>query len=203
MVVPWEKFYEIQLRLKGAKDQLSRLNRIMGEPPPTELIEVSPVLDAEHFLQSSFDLIGADIRHRIGLFAYELRSALNYMTVQLAEHDSDCIGRNVQFPIDDDRETFMRHQAAYLEGLSAEHVSFIEALQPYHAGRDWMRLIRDLSNMDKHRGLIKVNKKVHILMNRDLHPNFAFEDGSPILARLEAIHARVTDLIERYRVLNP
>lgn len=86
----------------------------------------------------------------IGEICYNLRSALDYLVYELAILDSSKRQDGTQFPIDDTPEKFSKHKRSWLKGLNSNHVAAIEKLQPYN-GADWARILRDLSNPDKHR----------------------------------------------------
>lgn len=88
----------------------------------------------------------------VGETVYNLRSALDYLVYELARYDSASIQDNTQFPIEDTQQVFRGRHRHFIKGLSDEHVASIERLQPYN-GCDWTKLIRDLSNPDKHRTL--------------------------------------------------
>lgn len=100
-----------------------------------------------------------------GEIVYNLRAALDYLVFELAFHDSfntslDSINMRTQFPIEDTPEGFkgridpIKRRGGTIDnaltGVSPDHIAAIEALQPYK-GVDWTKLLRDLSNEDKHR----------------------------------------------------
>jgi hypothetical protein len=57
-----------------------------------------------------------------------------------------------QFPIDDRPKKFAEHECSMLKGLNLTHKAAIENLQPYN-GCTWTKMLRILSNPDKHRTL--------------------------------------------------
>jgi hypothetical protein len=89
---------------------------------------------------------------RVGEIAYNLRAALDYLVYRLAEIDAGKVVNGTQFPIEETAKGFGLRRTRFLNGVNNAHVAAIEALQPYR-GVDWTRLLRDLSNMDKHRAL--------------------------------------------------
>jgi hypothetical protein len=89
---------------------------------------------------------------RVGEIVYNLRAALDYFVYRLAELDAGNVIKGTQFPIEDTPEGFKRRTPRFLRGVNETHVAGIERLQPYH-GADWARLLRDLSNIDKHQAL--------------------------------------------------
>lgn len=96
-----------------------------------------------------------------GEMIYNLRSALDYTVFSLAWHDDTGkrpIGKHaeqLQFPIETHEKGFKGRRATGLKGVSDEHIALIESYQPYN-GCDWTRTLRDLSNPDKHRHLIRL-----------------------------------------------
>lgn len=88
----------------------------------------------------------------VGEIAYNLRAALDYLVYRLAMLDSGKTVDGTQFPIEDTVEGFQKRRSRFLRGVNEAHVAAIEELQPYK-GADWTRLLRDLSNIDKHRTL--------------------------------------------------
>jgi hypothetical protein len=88
----------------------------------------------------------------IGEICYNLRSALDYLVYELALLDSGNPQENTQFPIDDTPKKFNRNKEHRLVGLSLDHIAAIERYQPY-SGCNWSKVLRTLSNPDKHRKL--------------------------------------------------
>ncbi len=88
----------------------------------------------------------------VGEIIYNLRSALDYLIYELARLDSGEVQDDTQFIIEDCEKDFRRRRQSKLKGISYEHVAIIERLQPFN-GCDWIQILRDLSNPDKHRKL--------------------------------------------------
>lgn len=88
----------------------------------------------------------------VGETVNNLRTTLDYVVYELAILDSGSIQNGTQFPIEDTADGFQARKKSYLKGLNPSHVAQIERLQPYN-GIDWMRLLRTVSNPDKHRHL--------------------------------------------------
>jgi hypothetical protein len=88
----------------------------------------------------------------LGEICYNLRSALDYLVYELALLDSGSIQHRTQFPITDTPEKFAGSAKSKLIGISSSHVSAIEELQPYR-GCTWPKVLRTLSNPDKHKML--------------------------------------------------
>ena len=110
-------------------------------------------------LPESFDMITAKVRIVIGEFANALRSALNQITYALAEQHSGKVGKHVQFPIEKTPEKFLAKQATLLEGIPDKIIATFKRFQFYN-GATWLLLLQSLSNIDKHRHLVAVKKRI-------------------------------------------
>jgi hypothetical protein len=156
----------------------------------------------------------------IGEIAYNLRSALDYLVYALAVLDSGVEQDRTQFPIEDTPERFERRKKqGFLRGLNAAHIADIERLQPYK-GCDWTRLLRGLSNPDKHRHLtLTIRPKQMVLIigrtvtqtgpdtfetNVDVKDRWAetrvlFPGGSPIVETLQTLKSQVADTLDAFK----
>lgn len=156
----------------------------------------------------------------IGEIAYNLRAALDYLVYALAVLDSGVEQSGTQFPIEDTPDGFeARKKVGFLRGLNAAHIAGIERLQPYK-GCDWTRLLRSLSNQDKHRHLtllIRPKQMCFILSQTiaktgpdtfetyvDVQDRWAvtkvlLEDGSPIVETLQTLKSQVADTLEAFK----
>lgn len=93
----------------------------------------------------------------VGEICYNLRASLDYLVYELAIEDSGSAQEGTQFPIEDSPEGFARRKdpkdrRCYLQGVKPAHIAMIEELQPYN-GCEWSRVLREISNPDKHRTL--------------------------------------------------
>lgn len=101
---------------------------------------------------------------------HNLRSSLDALAYALAARNSgqptDSHARNIQFPICDSHEEFQKRRDSNLRRLSAAAQAAIEIMQPYHVsewgGGNPLGLLRDLSNVDKHRRLVIVLLNVDV-----------------------------------------
>ena len=99
----------------------------------------------------------------IGEVAYNCRAALDYVIRELARGNNR--GKDVrgtQFPIEDARDMYYarvtgihpdnpeKMVARYLHKVPAQAVELLEQTQPF-AGCEWTKLLREISNPDKHR----------------------------------------------------
>lgn len=95
----------------------------------------------------------------VGEIIYNLRAALDYLACALAFKDSGKSMR-AQFPIvnsPQDFESWKKHRG---KGINCAHGTALEKLQPYNRC-DWARILRDISDDDKHNRLVFVTR--HIL----------------------------------------
>src|SRR5258708_33098135 len=85
----------------------------------------------------------------VGEIVYNLRSALDYLTFELACLDTGLDIEGSQFPIESKRKRFKsRINGGWLDGLNSAHVAAIEALQPYR-GCQCAAILRAMSNPAK------------------------------------------------------
>lgn len=142
-----------------------------------------------------------------------LRIALDYLIYELACFDSKRIVDNTQFVIVDSEEQF-RKNLWHLSGLSGLHIEMVQRLQPY-AGCDWTKLLRDLSNPDKHRQFtvfkhpivfrldsrnteaILAGKQVDVDSYTSIQ--ITFNDGPPVVEGLEQLVLDVTHALDIFK----
>lgn len=149
--------HDCYVRLDGARKDLEALHRevvtFLGEHVYSVLREDDPKT-AEHLLGIRIARPPADWGRRVGHIVNDLRTALEYLVYQLAWLDSGAIQSGTQFPICDTPDAFTAElKKGRLKGLSPTHVEAIESSQPYEYGGLWLRQVRELSNIDKHRYL--------------------------------------------------
>ncbi len=105
--------------------------------------------------------------------------------------DSSVIQSGTQFPIEDSGKHFNGHsKVVRLKGINPTHIAMIERLQPYN-GCDWTKILRELSNPDKHREITRIRGDyfVHGFTSFD-HPNFA-DIRNPVRRAYHPIHGEV------------
>ncbi len=170
----------------------------------------------------SFNIITMNIQIRIGECATSMRNALNYLTCAFAELDSGSVGNQVQFPIEDTPKGFASRRDSFLEGINEKRITAFERYQPYKAG-EWIKLLREFTNFYKHRGLVRVDKKVHqfkilapvadanlksapgslpsaVEVDHGLSFTVTLPNGTSIIETLETIETGVRNVIDQ---LNP
>ena len=163
----------------------------------------------------------------IGEICYNLRSALDYLVFEIFKHDSGKTQEFTQFPIVDTKDKFRSWaKDARGKGLNSSHVADFKSLQPYN-GCNWTKILRDLSNMDKHREFANIRGsfganafargdprfgRLSSPVRRTPHPahgemdvkvDFAgeilFVDGSPIVETLEIVKLGVAETLEAFK----
>lgn len=119
--------------------------------------EVAEVIEPETFSTSPPPLAAV----LIGEVVYNLRAALDYLVYTLALSNTGTKVEGTQFPIEDTCEGFearisgrlgRKRVSPFLKGVHADHVEMLRVLQPYKDCQ-WTRVLRDISNPDKHRHL--------------------------------------------------
>lgn len=156
-----------------------------------------------------------------GEVVHNLRVALDYLVYELAFLGEGAPREKTQFPIEDRPEGFSGWRKTRLEGVEDEHVGIIERYQPYK-GCDWSRVLRDISNQDKHRTLHLIAGRGHARVNvggtkakaeaaggesrpgaRGMYykPTFdvAFPDGTPVMATLPQLVTEVRAVLELFK----
>lgn len=161
----------------------------------------------------------------VGEAIYEIRSALDGLVYQLAVAGRHASGKKyrdptgTQFPIEDNAKMFegrvtgklgSKHCAQYLAWVQPEFVQEIRAVQPF-AGCQWTRLLRDISNQDKHRFLSEFSTKLEIefrppaegqeKVNMDLSIEvFLRPDLIPLIPALQMIHEGACAFVGRFEI---
>lgn len=150
----------------------------------------------------------------IGETIQNLRKALDYLVYELACFDAKTIIEKTQFVIVDSEEEF-RKNLRHLKGLTGEHIAEFNRLQPYR-GCNWTKLLRDLSNPDKHKHLTAVRHPVAfrldasntdaILTGKQIDKDsyasiqITFSKGAPVIETLEQL---VVDVINTLHAFEP
>lgn len=136
----------------------------------------------------------------IGEIVYNLRAALDYLIYELAILDSEEPQEYTQFPIEDTQESWLKHHNRHLKGLSCKHQMAIDLLQPYR-GCNWTRVLRDVSNLDKHRKLNVVYPGVKVpSVHSKLHLQIFFQDDrKTVIETIKMLHSQVSKVLDSFR----
>jgi hypothetical protein len=148
---PRAKLYRAGEHLKTLKQEM----RVFRERRSYSIGSYTHPDSGNYFLYAAPRPVPAKVSAIVGDVLCNLRPALDHLVFALALLDSGKAQEGTQFPICDTPEFFERKRPRWLKGLSTEHITAIEALQPYE-GRDgsvWLAILRDLSNPDKHQEL--------------------------------------------------
>lgn len=209
------KFEEIQYVYDRADEHLGWLSDHIIHPDEN----LVPEKFGYQILEDSGDVHVGKMRVVIGEYATCLRNALNYATMIMAEQEtgSSTVGNSVQFPIDDSEKIFKGHVCRYLKGIKDPNkIAFFEAKQPYKA-RNRLALLRDLTNVHRHRELIAVKKvfqrperftepaetkrvgRFKMEVRYDFTVAVAFPNGGRILEALNELRAYVPQVVEEFR----
>jgi hypothetical protein len=144
--------HDAYLRITRAEELLDELRRLAADYESTNkassLIKVNGMTVSALWPPEPPSMFGV----RVGEIAHNLRSALDYLVYQLARLDSGNFVSGTQFPIEESAKGFRSRSKRCLAGIDRPHIAAIETLQPYNSGQ-WARVLRDLSNQDKHRTL--------------------------------------------------
>ena len=132
----------------------------------------------------------------VGETVYNLRAALDYLVYELAILDSGQIEEYTQFPIEDRQGGWRRASVGLLCGFTDPHKESIKLLQPCY-GCYWTKIIRDISNSDKHRSLkiVRPRQTIEWITDKDTTVTYevTFDDEKPVIETLQELHARVTE----------
>lgn len=218
------RFDEIKPLIARADEHLTWIRQALAGPHQANVIpDYADMALRRSLLENFLDQLVVEIKIRIGEFTNSLRNPLNYVACAFADLDSGSVSNQVQFPIEDDPTVFAKRRNTFLKGINNQHVILIEKCQPYH-GWNSMKLLRDLSNCYKHRGLILVHKEPHYIEwikaeSEALSPKFAISldtwqdrqglahvqphipfkvtlpDQTPIMLVLEEIQHSVTTML--------
>jgi hypothetical protein len=152
-----------QSKLKMAHKHLRDLKAeiLALSQPQIDTIKVQPHPRRPGTLRAKLPKGTDDISALTGAFAVALKSALDQLIHALWELDT---GKPVppkrgQFPICEKPEDFKARIKPDLEGLSVEHRTLIESLQPYKRCESLRRLPK-MANEDKHRDIIDTQPPV-------------------------------------------
>jgi hypothetical protein len=89
----------------------------------------------------------------VGDVLHNFRSAIDHLVWQAALLHTDSPYEQSKFPITDSPSKFQRAKESFIADLAPEEQAIVEQFQPYSRGgiHSPLRVLRDLSNRDKHR----------------------------------------------------
>ena len=164
-------------------------------------------------VQAPFGPLPAILSILVGETIYNLRAALDYLVYELAILDSGQVKEKTQFPIDDCEKVFRGRRSSYLKGVNEEHVAALKRLQPCD-GCQWTRVLRELSNSDKHRHLTITTAPVTVSpspgsteailagqpvdVKGDVFVTIVFSNGTPVVETLEQLQSEVVQVLDAF-----
>jgi hypothetical protein len=151
----------VEAKIARARAHLESLHRAAGRLFADQPIRFDLVPDR----QEGWFLVRPDFvaepPHSLGVgigdVVHNLRSALDHLVWQLSLGQTAKPSRQTQFPITDNASAF-RDQCFRIAWLPPDQQAMIESVQPYNRGgpASNLRLLRELSNADKHRVLTPI-----------------------------------------------
>lgn len=227
-------------RHKRAQEHLvdleARSKRFFDEYPDPIMVEPHPKQPGNVILHGDARALFPPyiLNILVGETINNLRSCLDYLVYDLAWLDSGSRQEKTQMPIEDfpyttqvggkKRSGFWNRRGSYLRGVNDAHVARIEEIQPYK-GVNWTRVLREISNADKHREPVGVGRREEggtarivnvyrpgegtapdaqpIQTNVNVDPVTArfitLEDGTPIVETLQVLQSEVGALIQEFK----
>jgi len=122
----------------------------------TQLASIRGIYEKSLYDKHVDDALKVDIKN----LCENLRSALDYIAHDVREKHCPSAGANARFyfPILPNATTFTQKTAQWFPGLvtAAPNVyAFLESVQPFHNGYEWLGLFNRLNNENKHGDLVE------------------------------------------------
>lgn len=140
-------------------DVRRRINAFFDRDPDEIVMEADPHRPGEYVLKvrvreepdPTWGLIIGDV-------LTNARATLDYLTAELVLLAGGTVTRLTQFPIYDTPSEYQGKGVPRVKGMNPKHAALIETFQPYNGPKrpvneHPLALLRDLSNLDKHRVL--------------------------------------------------
>lgn len=154
-----DRFRSVTSRLERVPDQIAEFTAALDEHhamvPTLFTATFEPGNTTIHLPDGTEIMCPQRAQVVLGEIINGLRSALDNLVWSLAFRNCGHEVRNTQFVIASSRKAFDRQAVQRLKGLTPDQTAGIENMQPYN-GHDWLGLLVDLSNIDKHRHLIEL-----------------------------------------------
>jgi hypothetical protein len=127
---------------------------------PNPPLQIDQLSYAERQAMLDLGLLASEVLHH-------MRCAVDYLVYNLAWLDSGQRQEHTQFPVCSKAADFnSAGTQKRMKGLTDEHKSWIEAVQPFN-GESWAQLLASLSNIDKHRFVLETSPTLRFRI--DLH----------------------------------
>ncbi len=166
-----------------------------------------------------------DMKILIGDVVGSLQKVLDYLVFELAQYNVGEEVHGTQFVIARSTKDFNKRKIRGLNGLKEHQIKIIEEYQPYNGG-EWLGLLNEMSNRDKHRALHAAfnfdhfeihfdtdvdaedydawmlfenveNRGVDVCI-RSVEPLIRLADGRPAVETLEVMHEGVQQVLLRF-----
>ncbi len=152
-------------------------------------------------------ILPSQLKILTGQIIENLRSALDYMIFELSVKNHPHLNkRSPQFVIADSKSAFKRELSRGLRYLTDEQKGFVEKIQPYH-GNKLLGLLRDATNIDKHRKLLELRDNTGLeiyldeLANKESYKGawmYPQEDGAAFFAKPKSSNGLRIVLMNKY-----
>ncbi len=167
-----ERLALVRRKTERAKKHLADLENEVGKFMQSNPYRLGTRMDSDsdkrlYYLTAVQDIPG-DIVMTIGDVVHNLRCALDHLAHQLVLVGSPGkpVGR-VQFPVFKDKASFEKaiKGNSIVNGASQGAIDAIKALEPYQGGNDYIWVISQLDNADKHRSILAVGSAMRSINN--------------------------------------
>jgi hypothetical protein len=162
-----------KLKIARATEHLSTLNQVISSAASGDSLEIVRDADGKETVHFQGE-VPPEISILAGEIVYQIRSAIDHLALELVKlnpggitlpanwEESCCFPLWLKIPKKVPTYNCFEH---ILPGITRTAFAFIESVQPYHNGpgiHNVMRLIAQLSNVDKHRHLNVTIPKVAV-----------------------------------------
>jgi hypothetical protein len=207
-------FIGCDLRCQRAKEHLAEATSLASiytlQQEGKTYWDINAKLENALVFKSEYTAPPLKISIIIGEIIYNLRSSLDYLVFSLAQLDSGSQQLMTQYPICDNLADFKKRTSRDLQGLSPLSIGQIEKFQPF-SGSPCLKTLRELSNPDKHRHLLKAghssihNMKITLLPNKEERIDtserifLTFDDDQEVLPTIQLLITEVENIIALFK----
>src|SRR5690625_111588 len=194
-------FYWAATRLLDSFERFQEVNRLIGEAAngwESDII-LRKDLDAPADNHLEFDGVHSEqselamkLTTLVSEAIHHLRAALDYCAHHAAWMDSGKNWRYTYFPLlDDVKDWTSKRTTNAVRGIRSSHLEWVKEAQPFN-GLRWPKLLRELSNQDKHRLALQILPAYSVTFDEtELIPDPKGEEGyaalSPVSRHLEIL----------------
>lgn len=209
---------DARARVARASEHIINLEHKLTPVSPQNLQIPDLQVVAGTLVVTRYVYAGPEISILIGEVVYNLRAALDYLVYELFYLDTGKTKNTTKFLIEDSKQAWDSHfpdpgmsakqrSRLWLHLLTPAHQAALKRLQPVF-GCKWSAALRDLSNPDKHRRLVRalaretltgsdaMTVRGPVMVNFNVTVEVKFEDASLVVETLKLMHEKVADVIE-------